>query len=87
MISAFQESFPDTDIDRESDFFDLGGDSLVLLNLITILEARIGVEIPPTVLLYHTSVEEVSAEIETFLVSDDLKSSNLGIISFKTSSE
>lgn len=76
VIYAFQEVFPDSIIDNESDFFDLGGDSLVLLSLITILETSIGIDIPPTALLYHTSVEEFSTEIERLLISDDLKSSN-----------
>ncbi|AZV78437.1 acyl carrier protein [Parasedimentitalea marina] len=61
---AFQECFPDDAIDLESDFFDLGGDSLTLVSLCASLEVKMGFNIPPSKLLYHPTVEELAAAIE-----------------------
>lgn len=60
VIAAFKECFPKEAINLESDFFDLGGDSLALVSLCTSLEVTLGFEIAPSTLLYHPTVEELS---------------------------
>lgn len=74
---AFQECFPDDAIDLESDFFDLGGNSLTLVSLCASLEAKMGFQIPPSKLLYYPTVEELVAEIDALSgASGDLNKSN-----------
>ncbi len=77
VVAAFQECFPDDAVDLESDFFDLGGDSLALVSLCASLEARMGFEVHPSKLLYYPTVEELAAEIDALSGSSgDLNKSN-----------
>ena len=69
VITAFQDCFPNDAIDLESDFFDLGGDSLALVNLCTALEVKMGFEVAPSTLLYHPTVEELSNEMKAIAES------------------
>lgn len=64
VIGAFQEFFPNANINIKSDFFDLGGDSLILANLCISLETKLGIEVAPSTLLYHPSVEEFASAID-----------------------
>ena len=77
VIRAFQRDFPDADVSMQSDFFDLGGDSLTLVSLCTELEAELGVEVAPASLLYHPAVEDFAATIgEVSNQRTDLNASN-----------
>lgn len=64
VIKAFKECFPNDSIGPESDFFDLGGDSLALVSLCTSLEAELGFEISTHTILYYPTVEELVAAID-----------------------
>lgn len=71
VIVAFQESYPGMAIHPQSDFFDLGGDSLTLVSLCTSLEAKTNLEIHPSTLLYHPTVEELAYAIEALSASPE----------------
>ncbi|MEP2783901.1 MAG: acyl carrier protein [Pseudoruegeria sp.] len=67
VITVFQNRFPNEDIVLESDFFDLGGDSMTLVELCTALEEKLGIEIAPSILLFHPTVEEFAEEVKSLL--------------------
>ena len=77
VTEAFKQVFPNDQIDHESDFFDLGGDSVALVALCSYLEGHLGFEVHPSLLLYHPTAEELAAELETRSRStDNLKAAN-----------
>ncbi|WP_299628853.1 acyl carrier protein [uncultured Tateyamaria sp.] len=63
VIRAFRRAFPDAHISGQSDFFDLGGDSLALISLCTDLEGELRIDVAPASLLYHPTVEDFAAAI------------------------
>ncbi|RKE93751.1 acyl carrier protein [Sulfitobacter guttiformis] len=71
VIVAFQECFPDVAINRQSDFFELGGDSLAVAGLCVSLEARFNTEIHPSSVLYHPTVEELAYAVKALLASPE----------------
>jgi len=52
-------------IDRDADFFDLGGDSLLTLELMLRLEEALGVELPVTMIYDYPTVASIARAIET----------------------
>jgi acyl-coenzyme A synthetase/AMP-(fatty) acid ligase/thioesterase domain-containing protein/acyl carrier protein len=52
-------------IDRDADFFDLGGDSLLTLELMLRLEEALGVELPVTMIYDYPTVAWLSQAIES----------------------
>lgn len=52
-------------IDRDADFFDLGGDSLMTLNLMFALEDELGVDLPVTMIFEAPTIASLSAAIES----------------------
>ncbi|SFK75055.1 Acyl carrier protein [Shimia haliotis] len=65
VLDTFASVFPNTKILPDSDFFDLGGDSLDLVTLCDRLERLSGCELHPSSLLYHPTVSELAAELTT----------------------
>jgi len=65
VAAVFSKVFPDAVITRESDFFDLGGDSGAALEIVLHLEERLGHPVHPAVLLHHPEV----ADLASFLVA------------------
>ncbi len=65
VIEAFQEIFPNDVIELDSDFFDLGGDSLTIVTFCTLLEEKMGFELHPSMMVYYPTVEELIAELTT----------------------
>lgn len=51
-------------IDRNADFFDLGGDSLMTLNMMFALEAELGVDLPVTMIFQAPTIAALTAAIE-----------------------
>jgi len=52
-------------IDRNADFFDLGGDSLMTLNMMFALEEELGVDLPVTMIFEAPTIAMLAAAIET----------------------
>ena len=52
-------------VDRDADFFDLGGDSLLTLELMLRLEDALGVELPVTMIYDYPTVASLARAIET----------------------
>lgn len=52
-------------IDRNADFFDLGGDSLMTLNMMFALEEELGVDLPVTMIFEAPTIATLAAAIET----------------------
>lgn len=63
VIEVFRQTFPDDPIDRESDFFELGGDSLTIVTFCAALEERLGCEVHPSMMVYYPTAEELAAEL------------------------
>ncbi len=59
-------------IGAQDDFFDLGGDSLKLLNLASLLRTNKGVDVPLSLLFKHTRVAELAAYLDQ---ADEITSS------------
>jgi amino acid adenylation domain-containing protein len=51
-------------IDRDADFFDLGGDSLMTLSLMFAIEDALGVELPVTMIYHAPTIASLAAAIE-----------------------
>ena len=51
-------------IDRDADFFDLGGDSLLTLNMMFEIEEALGIELPVTMIYQTPNIASLSAAIE-----------------------
>lgn len=64
---AYAQVFKEESIENDSDFFDLGGDSLSMVALCTFLEGRLDCEVHPSLLLYHPTVEELAGELDRVL--------------------
>ena len=64
---SFEAAFPNHTIRPDSDFFDLGGDSLAMLTIILELEKRLNVEIAGIDLIQAPTVQDLSHQIETYL--------------------
>lgn len=63
VLNAFKAGYPDEGIDKDSDFFDLGGDSLTLVNLCLYLSEQTGLDVHPSMLLHHPTVGELASAI------------------------
>ncbi|WP_185020602.1 acyl carrier protein [Histidinibacterium lentulum] len=61
VAAVFAAVFPDADITRESDFFDLGGDSGAALEIVLHLEERLGRPVHPAALLHHPVVGDLAS--------------------------
>jgi acyl carrier protein len=55
-------------IDRRSDFFDLGGQSLLATQMLTQLRSIFEIDIPLRSVFDHPTVEELSRQIERLLL-------------------
>ena len=53
--NAFKACFPDADLLEDSDFFDLGGDSLKAVDLCRLIGGPLGMEVHPSILFSHST--------------------------------
>jgi len=60
MIKLYETLFPGETVKAESDFYDLGGDSLALVTLCAELEEKLGREVHPSIVLHHPTVSELT---------------------------
>ena len=63
VTAAFGAAFPDARLSGESDFYALGGDSIQALEISRHLEATLGRDVHPSLLLHHPSVAELTAAL------------------------
>ena len=65
LLAIWRDIFPAAEIGVESDFFDLGGNSLTAIVLLTRVEERLGQDVlPPETLFSSGSLRELAAAIE-----------------------
>ncbi|WP_418593635.1 acyl carrier protein [Ponticoccus sp. (in: a-proteobacteria)] len=57
---AFKTFFPDAEVSQDSDFFDLGGDSLKAVELCSLIGQLIHAEVHPSLLFSHATPAEVT---------------------------
>jgi amino acid adenylation domain-containing protein len=62
-------------VSLREDFFDVGGHSLLLLTLLSEVRDKLGVELPLSSLLEHTSIETLAAAIDGILGPHDVVAS------------
>jgi amino acid adenylation domain-containing protein len=60
LISIFEEVLQTSGITRHDNFFDLGGHSLSALSVITSVNRRFGVDVPPIILFSYPTIEELA---------------------------
>lgn len=65
VIDVYRQVFPEDVIDTESDFFDLGGDSLMVVTFCALLEEKLGREVHPSMLIYFPTVEDMAQELSS----------------------
>ncbi|MBN8290548.1 acyl carrier protein [Rhodobacter sp. NTK016B] len=58
--SAFKTCFPDAELSQDSDFFDLGGDSLKAVELCSLIGRLIHAEVHPSLLFSHATPAEIT---------------------------
>jgi len=68
VAEAFQDLLEVPTITADSDFFELGGDSYLAVNLAVILEQRLRIPLPVELLEEATTVAQMAAWIERTLV-------------------
>lgn len=61
VAALFCEQLGEKEVDAESNFLDLGGDSLKIMAVITVLESRFGVELNPREVLLEPTAKKISA--------------------------
>ncbi len=69
VLKAFSGVFRDIELSGESDFFDLGGDSLAAMEIMLSLEASLGVTVHPSLLLHHPEIADLSTVLAALLFS------------------
>lgn len=65
VAAVWRDLLKRTAIDRNADFFDLGGDSLLTLELMLRLEEMLGVELPVTMIYDRPTIATLARAIET----------------------
>lgn len=65
VTAAYRRSFPDEIIDEDSDFFELGGDSLTVVSMCAHIEELVGFTLPPSILMYQPTVAELANALPT----------------------
>lgn len=63
VTEVWQNIFHLPNIDRDANFFELGGNSLLGMDLTELLATRIGVEVPVLTLFQNPSIREMTAII------------------------
>lgn len=65
VTAAYNRSFPDEVINEDSDFFELGGDSLTVVSMCAYIEELVGFTLPPSILMYQPTVSELAEALPT----------------------
>lgn len=63
IAEVWQEVFHLPHIDRDANFFELGGNSLLGMDLTELLAARLDIEVPVVMLFQYPSIRELTAII------------------------
>lgn len=65
VTTAYRRAFPNDIINEDSDFFELGGDSLTVVSMCAHLEELVGFTLPPSILMYQPTVAELAEALPT----------------------
>ncbi|KPA23245.1 enterobactin synthase subunit F [Shimia sp. SK013] len=65
VTAAYRRAFPDEIISEDSDFFELGGDSLTVVSMCAYIEELVGFTLPPSILMYQPTVAELANALPT----------------------
>lgn len=61
--NSFKACFPDAELSQDSDFFDLGGDSLKAVDLCRLIGETLGMEVHPSILFSHSTPATLTAAL------------------------
>src|SRR5205814_46077 len=64
LLEIWKRALRAWEIDRDSNFFDLGGDSLLAVNMLLEIERKTGVSIPITAIYYAPTVAEMARRLK-----------------------
>ncbi|WP_425097928.1 acyl carrier protein [Tropicibacter sp. S64] len=62
---TFAKAFPGEDITEDSDFFDLGGESIKAVEISAAMEQALGVPVHPSALILHPTVKDFVQALKT----------------------
>ena len=64
VVQAFEKVFPKDSIFGDSDFFELGGDSMSLVAVCSYIDDGLQTELHPSQLLFYPTVDELTGCLE-----------------------
>lgn len=70
VVSVWSEFLGSDALRPDSDFFELGGDSIAALNMLFALGSELGVELPPGALFENSTLGGFTAFVEEALTSE-----------------
>lgn len=65
ITQAWQETFRIAPIGPDTNFFELGGNSLLAMDLTELLQTRLGIEVPALTLYQYPTIHEMAELIAT----------------------
>lgn len=71
LLGLWRQRFHDRDVGLHDDFFDLGGDSITAVSLLTEIEQRTGCRLPMSNLSAFTTIADLAARMDTPQESND----------------
>ncbi|MFW2542787.1 phosphopantetheine-binding protein [Primorskyibacter sp. 2E107] len=72
---AFSRAFPGTVIDEDSDFFDLGGESIKAVQIAAAMEGTLGVPVHPSALIQNPTVADFAQALNAARALSDARKS------------
>ncbi|GAA1937339.1 hypothetical protein GCM10009716_49320 [Streptomyces sodiiphilus] len=65
LVGIFRETLGIADLDRDSDFYEAGGDSLTAFQVTARLEESLGVEVPVSLVFAYPSPADLAAVVDS----------------------
>lgn len=62
-LAIYRQVLGKPDVAPEDDFFDLGGDSIMAIEALSLMEAQLGVELPVGLIFAYRTAAELAGEI------------------------
>lgn len=63
LVRIWETLFEKEGIGVTDDYFELGGSSLMAIKMFALIESKMGVKLPPTTLLFATTIEQISEKL------------------------
>lgn len=68
VAASWRRALGDVEISQTSNYFDLGGSSLLMIDMLTQLSTELGIEIDPGLLFQDATLEGFSRSIDSLLL-------------------